>query len=121
MLLPNYLIESGRKAAENTVVEIYNYRVYDSKVSYWEVQQVLQKQKRVACLSDKSGKFSFSNLKVGNYFLRIGTRDPKGLNEVYIVVSRHQQKVKAKERGLKSYFQPELKFEFYRRFKHTRF
>jgi hypothetical protein len=100
VFLPNYLIESGREAAENTVVEIYNYSVDDSKDSYWEVQQVLQNQKRVACLTEKDGKFSFKNLKAGNYLLRIGTGDPKALNEVYIVVTLTPAKGKSKGKGL---------------------
>lgn len=116
VFLPNY------EEAENIVVEIYNYGVDASKDSYWEVEQTLQNQKRIkACLTRKDGKFSFRNLKSGNYLLRIGTQDVNGFNEHHVIVTLKPAKVKVKKRGWKLYSKLGLKTKDFNNLKNDPF
>ena len=72
------------EAVSNGVVEIYEINTVDQIKSAYELAGT--QDRILACLADKQGRFCISDLPSGRYLLKVGTREPSGLNEVFIKV-----------------------------------
>jgi hypothetical protein len=66
--------------AGNVVVEVYRHE------GNLDFQKTVQQKRVVACVTGPDGRFSFLELKPGRYLLRVGVREPAGINETYVPV-----------------------------------
>ena len=67
---------------DEAVAEVYSYSDADTKTDPYAFTR--SQERLAACVTDKNGNFCFSNLKSGNYLLRIGTRHSAGFQEVFV-------------------------------------
>jgi hypothetical protein len=71
--------------ATDVVVELYDLSGVDPNLASYEI--VGLHPRRLACVTDTTGAFCFSDLPTGKYLLRAGTRTPNGMNELYARVT----------------------------------
>jgi hypothetical protein len=69
---------------DEAVAEVYSYSDADTKIDPYKFTR--SQERLAACVTNKNGNFCFSNLKSGNYLLRIGTLHSAGFQEVFIRV-----------------------------------
>ena len=74
VLFPN------REPAGDIVIELYR------RVGKQSFQETMKQVRLTACVTANNGKFSFLQLQPGRYLLRVGTRKPAGINELYVPV-----------------------------------
>lgn len=74
--------------AEDIVVELYQYPL---GYEYSTINIPIEHKRLVACLTGPDGKFSFQGVRPGKYILRLGTRQPKGINEVHVIFTLKQR------------------------------
>ena len=67
------------------VIEIYDYEDVDKGRHLYDI--VRSKERRIAYLADKDGKFCITGLPSGKYVLRGGTRQMDGMNEVKMIIN----------------------------------
>ena len=71
--------------AKDIVVELYDLSDDRADIPIDEV--VGWRARRAACVTSTDGTFCFSDLPSGKYLLRAGTREPDGMNELYMRVT----------------------------------
>jgi len=69
-----------RAPAEDIVIELYR------RVGKQSFQETMKQVRLTACITENDSKFSFPQLQPGRYLLRVGTRKPAGVNELYVPV-----------------------------------
>ena len=71
--------------AKDIVVELYDLSHDRADTPINEI--VGWRTRRAACVTGTDGTFCFSGLPAGRYLLRAGTREPDGVNELYVRVT----------------------------------
>jgi hypothetical protein len=71
--------------AKDAVVELYDLPPDQPDTPVNEV--VGWRTRRAACVTGVDGTFCFSDVPSGKYLLRAGTRQPDGMNELYMRVT----------------------------------
>jgi hypothetical protein len=81
--------------AADTVVEVYR------RLGQHTTTEIGQQNRIAACVTGKDGQFSFAELPLGRYLLRIGTRKEADINEIRVPVVLKPTMRLHKSRGLK--------------------
>jgi hypothetical protein len=71
--------------AKDAVVELYDLPPDRPDIAVNEI--VGWRTRRTACVTGADGMFCFSDVPSGKYLLRTGTRQPDGMNELYMRVT----------------------------------
>ncbi len=71
--------------AKEIVVELYDLSQDRSDIPTNEI--VGSRSRKSACVTGTDGAFCFPNMPSGKYLLRLGTRQPNGINELYVRVT----------------------------------
>src|SRR5947208_172546 len=75
----------GGEAAEDLVVEVYDVPKEHPNSGVYEI--VGSRKRRTACVTSTNGTFCFSDLPAGKYLLKVGTRQQKDFNALYVRVT----------------------------------
>ena len=78
----------------NVVIEVY--RTTENQ----DFQKTVQQKRLTACVTGPDGRFSFPELKPGRYLLRVGMREPAGINVAYVPIIVQSRK-RLKGRGIR--------------------
>jgi len=78
----------------NVVIEVY--RTTENR----DFQKTVQQKRLTACVTGPDGRFSFPELKPGRYLLRVGMREPAGINVAYVPIIVQSRK-RLKGRGIR--------------------
>jgi len=73
------------RAGKDVVIELYDISRDPADVPVKEI--VGWRDRRAACVTSSDGTFCFSDLPSGKYLLRVGTREPDGMQELYMRVT----------------------------------
>lgn len=71
--------------AKDSVVELYDLPPDRPDIGVNEIMG--GRTRRTACVTGPDGRFCFSDVPAGEYLLRAGTRQPHGMNELYMRVT----------------------------------
>ena len=66
--------------AADVVIEVYR------PIGKLNPSSTVEQPRITACITGNDGKFSFSDLKSGEYVLHVGTRAPAGVDEVIVPI-----------------------------------
>ena len=79
----------------NVVVEVYR------STANPDFQKTIEQRRLTACVTGADGKFSFPELGSGRYLLRVGMKDPAGINETYVPIILKSSRKGLKGRGIR--------------------
>lgn len=79
----------------SVVVEVYR------STGNQDFQKTVQQNRLTACVTGPDGRFSFPELKPGRYLLRVGMREPAGINETYVPIIVKSRWKRLKGRGIR--------------------